>query len=223
MAGEQAAGYCGHCNRAVTIRKKNNGGLLRKLTSLVPGNAAGEEWECTRCGKPAGKSFVPSAAAPAPPAESPSPPLPVPPEAPAPVDQPEISEPSEYRDCPHCRGAIRREAFKCLHCQMDVQPLPKLAEATCHICGNTLKFEGSDHGQLRSCPTCTNLIALPIPQEDRAVKTSPPPVEIFPDDPARPNLTLGMCVACQHRLTYQKKYSGRRMNCPGCGKPLVLP
>ena len=224
MSGELSAGYCGHCNRAVTIRKKSSGGLLRKMTSIFSSDGGESEWECTKCGQPAGKSFVPhvnhEAVTDATAAESST-------AAPADSAGPGGGIPAldvnEYRDCPHCRGSIRREAFKCLHCQLEVPPLSKLAEASCHICGNLLKYEGSAIGQLVLCPTCTGTICLPPPAGDRVVKTTPPPVVKLPDDPARPTLTLALCVACEHQLTYQKKHAGRKVTCPSCKKPLVLP
>lgn len=223
MSGELSAGYCGHCNRAVTIRKKSSGGLLRKVTSIFSGDGADSEWECTKCGQPAGKSFIPQvngdAVSSAPAAAEPT--------AgggdPGVAEDIPLVEANDYRECPHCHGSIRREAFKCLHCQLEVEPLAKLAEANCHICGHLIKYEGSAAGQVMLCPTCTGTICLPVPADDRTPKTTPPPVVKLPDDPARPTLTIAMCVACEHQMTYQKKHAGRQVSCPSCKKPLVLP
>ncbi len=216
MAGELSAGFCSHCNRAVTIRKKN-GGLLKKITALVGSDAADQQWECTRCGKPAGKAFTlpqqnrqsgeGTVQAAEPEAEMP------PPEA----------ANIEYRDCPHCRGSIRREAFKCLHCNLEVTPLPRLDEAKCHVCGNIIKYEGSDQGQIRPCATCTGLVTLPAPEEGHTPRTTPPPVQKLPDDPNRPTLTLALCSTCDHHFTYQNKHAGRKVSCPSCHRPFTLP
>lgn len=220
MANIQSAGFCSHCNRAVTIRRESGPGLLRRISSLVSGQEAEAVWECTKCGRPASKSFKPNSQAgqPSPASSSPSPRL-----ATGGADPPPPDLPSEYRNCPHCRGSIRREAFKCLHCKKEVTPLPRLAEASCHVCSKTIPFEPQQTGHLQTCPSCTNQVCLPQPEEDRAPKTTAPPVITFPDDPARPSLTLAMCVACEHRLTYQKKHAGRRLACPKCGKSLILP
>jgi len=217
MAIEQAAGYCTYCNKAVTVRRKSGPGVLRKLSSLIAGQNESGKWECTKCGQTASRSFIPPAA----PGDASTP---TDRAVPAPTrSAPPVSEPSESRQCPHCRGEIRRDASKCVHCDQEVQPLPKLAEALCHICGNTLRFEREEEDRTRSCPTCMGTITLPGPAEGRLPKTTPPPVITFPDDPTRPGLTLAMCVACERRLTYQKKHAGRELACPECGKAIVLP
>ena len=117
MAGEQAAGYCSNCNRAVTIRKKSGPGLFRKVSSMISGTTAEGQWECTKCGGPASKSFAPPPQPTAAPSRNAEPQRFAAPAFDDPLqDVPPLSGPSEYRPCPHCQGSIRREAFKCVHC-----------------------------------------------------------------------------------------------------------
>lgn len=50
-----------------------------------------------------------------------------------------------------------------------------------------------------------------------------PAVIPLPDNPRKPDSHLARCGTCGHKLAYKKKLSGKRVRCPACKTPLVLP
>ena len=71
--------------------------------------------------------------------------------------------------------------------------------------------------------------STPMPEAPAAAPPEPaaaaPPPDIIrlPQDPQRPATNLARCGGCGHKLAYKESLAGKRVKCPSCQKPLVLP
>ena len=63
----------------------------------------------------------------------------------------------------------------------------------------------------------------PLPEAPERPAPAPPDVISLPQDPQRPATNLARCGGCGHKLAYKESLAGKRVKCPSCQKPLVLP
>ncbi|WP_066728176.1 hypothetical protein [Desulfuromonas sp. DDH964] len=64
---------------------------------------------------------------------------------------------------------------------------------------------------------------VPAPPAPEPPAPAPPDVISLPQDPQRPATNLARCGGCGHKLAYKESLAGKRVKCPSCQKPLVLP
>lgn len=65
----------------------------------------------------------------------------------------------------------------------------------------------------------------PTEEELPAEEEAAPEPDIFPmpDNPARPDVSMARCGACDHKLAYKKTLAGKKARCPSCKTAFVLP
>jgi len=62
----------------------------------------------------------------------------------------------------------------------------------------------------------------PAPFEAEPVE-EPPAIIKLADDPARPEVSMARCGACDHKLAYKKTLAGKKARCPSCKGAFILP
>jgi hypothetical protein len=60
-------------------------------------------------------------------------------------------------------------------------------------------------------------------EETVAAEAEGPVIVRLEDDPNRPDICLARCLACNYKLAYPEKLSGKRIRCPSCKSEHVLP
>jgi hypothetical protein len=72
-------------------------------------------------------------------------------------------------------------------------------------------------------------VAGPAPSEEEPAAEEPsepaagPNIIRLGDDPNRPEIRLARCLACNYKLAYPDRLSGKRIRCPSCKSEHVLP
>ena len=83
----------------------------------------------------------------------------------------------------------------------------------CETCGAHLQVPNKLRGSTVYCPTCTSPLA--VPKKD----------DWLPDVVAERKMSTFkvMCPSCNDEFDANRTYIGRRVKCPNCKSPVVIP
>jgi ribosomal protein S27E len=81
-------------------------------------------------------------------------------------------------------------------------------------CGKVLTFRQSPLGYKAICRSCKAVVRLKPP----AVSTASGTIEQWTD-----SVIVVQCIKCEHKYPSTFRHMGRRLDCPKCGEPNLVP
>ncbi len=146
---------------------------------------------------------------------------------PAAKSSPPLSSVNTESTCPWCQIPVEPDQTTCTDCGASLKPeVENEMKQLCVHCGTLVTYTASEAGDIVHCSSCEKPISLRVEKNISWGKIQDVnwlQTDIVEENTPDPETKLKRsCIHCGTFFTYAADEASNGLNCPSCGKPVVL-